>query len=88
MVILASGSGTTVASILDAVGEHVVAVGADRECAALGRAQAAGVETFVVPFAHYADRDSWNRDFEAALAAFEPDLVVLAGFMRIFDASR
>jgi phosphoribosylglycinamide formyltransferase 1 len=86
LVVLASGSGTTAQAVLDALGSRVVALGADRDCAALGRATAAGVETFVVPFADYADRTAWNRAFEAALAAYDPDLVVLAGFMRLFDA--
>jgi formyltetrahydrofolate-dependent phosphoribosylglycinamide formyltransferase len=53
---------------------------------ALRRAEDAGVETFVVPFADYADRALWNRAFEQALAGYRPDLVVLAGFMRILDA--
>ena len=86
LVVLASGSGTTAQAILDALGEHVVAVGADRDCAALGRARSAGVPTFVVPFTDYADRGGWNRAFEVAIAGYQPDLVVLAGFMRLFDA--
>jgi phosphoribosylglycinamide formyltransferase-1 len=92
LVVLASGAGTTLQAILDAsrsadFGAEVVAVGADRpEIGALGRAAAAGVETFVVPFAAYTDRTAWNRAFEAALAERHPDLVVMAGFMRLFDA--
>jgi phosphoribosylglycinamide formyltransferase-1 len=92
LVVLASGAGTTLQAILDAsrsadFGAEVVAVGADRpEIGALGRATAAGVETFVVPFAAYTDRTAWNRAFEAALAERRPDLVVMAGFMRLFDA--
>ena len=86
LVILASGRGTTAQAVVDAFGPRVVALGADRDCAALGRAAAAGIETFVVPFADYADRAAWNRAVEAALAGYEPDLVVLAGFLRLFDA--
>ena len=92
LVVLASGAGTTLQAILDAsssadFGAEVVAVGADRpEIGALDRAAAAGVESFVVPFAAYADRTAWNRAFEAALSERWPDLVVMAGFMRIFDA--
>ena len=86
LVVLASGSGTTAQAILDGLRDQVVAVGADRDCPALARAQAVGVQTFIVAFAAYADRSEWNRAFEAAIAAFEPDLVVLAGFMRLFDA--
>jgi phosphoribosylglycinamide formyltransferase 1 len=92
LVVLASGAGTTLQAILDAsrsagFGAEVVAVGADRpEIGALDRAADAGVESFVVPFAAYPDRTAWNRAFEAALVDRRPDLVVLAGFMRLFDA--
>jgi len=89
IVVLASGSGTTLQAILDdrELRPYVVAVGADRpDCTALGRAAAAGVDAFVVPFAQYPDRGEWNRDFEKTLAERAPDLVVLAGFMRILDA--
>jgi formyltetrahydrofolate-dependent phosphoribosylglycinamide formyltransferase len=89
LVVLASGSGTTLQAILDdpQLRPLVASVGSDRRSAvALQRAQAAGVESFVVPFVDYADRGEWNRAFEKALADRTPDLVVLAGFMRILDA--
>lgn len=89
LVVLASGSGTTLQAILDdpELRPLVVAAASDRPgCPALDRATAAGVETFVVPFAEYADRAEWNRAFEKVLAEHAPDLVVLAGFMRILDA--
>lgn len=88
LVVLASGSGTTLQAIIDdpVLRPHVVAAGAERPgTGALQRAADAGVETFVVPFAEYADRGEWNRAFERELAARQPDVVVLAGFMRIFD---
>jgi phosphoribosylglycinamide formyltransferase-1 len=90
LVVLASGSGTTLQAILDAqdIGSKVVAVGSDRPgTGALARAEAAGVESFVVAFDEHPDRGGWNRAFESALARYSPDLVVLAGFMRIFDAA-
>lgn len=89
VVLLASGSGTTVQAILDDPGLRpcVVAVGADRpQIGALDRAQQTGVPTFVVPFAEYPDRTDWNRAFEKALGEHAPDLVVLAGFLRVLDA--
>jgi formyltetrahydrofolate-dependent phosphoribosylglycinamide formyltransferase len=89
LVVLASGSGSTLQAILDdaELRPLVVAVGSDRaDAQALQRAADAGVETFLVPFADYADRADWNRALEKAVAEHEPDLVVLAGFMRILDA--
>jgi formyltetrahydrofolate-dependent phosphoribosylglycinamide formyltransferase len=89
LVVLASGSGTTLQAILDdpQLRPLIVGAGSDRpDCPALERATAAGVETFAVRFADYADRTEWDRDFEKALAEHEPDLVVLAGFMRLLGA--
>ncbi|WP_291798724.1 phosphoribosylglycinamide formyltransferase [Brevibacterium sp.] len=88
-VLLASGSGTLTQAVLDAhagtgTGVDVVAVGSDRPRAqVLDRARAAGVETFAVPPAEHADRSAWNSALTAAVAAYAPDWVVSAGFMRI-----
>ena len=89
LVILVSGAGTTLQALLDAARDpaypaEVVAVGADREgTAAVDRAQAAGVETFVLPLSQFADREAWDAALTERVAAFEPDLVVLAGFMKL-----
>ncbi|HVU93245.1 MAG TPA: phosphoribosylglycinamide formyltransferase [Jatrophihabitans sp.] len=85
-VVLASGSGTTLQAILDdpELRAHTVAAGTDVPgCRAMQRAAAAGVPTFAVALADSADRAAWNDALAEAIAAHEPDLVVLAGFMRI-----
>jgi phosphoribosylglycinamide formyltransferase 1 len=86
-VVLASGTGSLLASLLDAaVGDYparVVAVGADRDCAALAIAAAASVPTYTVRVGDHTDRDAWDAAMTAATAAHEPDLVVSAGFMKI-----
>jgi formyltetrahydrofolate-dependent phosphoribosylglycinamide formyltransferase len=86
LVVLASGSGSTLQAILDdeALRPLVVAAGTDVPgCLAMTRAADAGVETFAVPLADHADRPAWNVALAEAIAKHEPDLVVLAGFMRI-----
>jgi len=88
---MVSGSGTNLQSILDAVaaGElplDIAAVGADKPCLGIERAQAAGVPTFLVQPGDYADRPSWNRALEEKIASYDPDYIVFAGFMRIVDA--
>lgn len=88
VVVLASGQGTLLQSLLDLLDPAVVviaAVGSDKNCPAIGRAREAGLPTFVVEFddAARADRGGWNRRLLAAVDAHEPDLVVSAGFMRI-----
>ena len=87
IVLLASGSGSTLQALLDAAvdpayGVVVAAVGSDRPTAgAIDRARAAGVPTFVAPVG--SDRDAWDVALADRVASFTPDLVVSAGFMRL-----
>lgn len=83
VVVLASGSGTLLQSLLDShLRPSIVAVGSDvPTCAALERADGAGVRTFCVPM--QADRAAWNEELVAQLRAVGADAVVSAGFMRI-----
>ena len=61
-----------------------MAVGSDRpEAVALDRARAAGLPALAVPLVAGGDRTAWDRALAEAVQAHEPDLVVLAGFMRI-----
>ena len=89
LVVLVSGTGTNLQALLDATEDpdypaEVVGVGADRDgIAALDRAQAAGVPTFVLSLGDFAHRDDWDRAVADAVAAFAPDLVVSAGFMKL-----
>jgi len=92
LVVLASGSGSTLQAVLDAAAAAdfpatVVAAGTDRPgCPAMHRAATAGVPTFAVPLADYPDRATWDAALAEAIAEHRPDLVVLAGFMRLLAA--
>ena len=87
LVVLASGTGSLLASLLDAaVGDYparVVAVGVDRDCPAADIAAAASLPTLRVRLADHPDRDAWDAALTQAAAAHSPDLVVSAGFMKI-----
>lgn len=89
LVVLVSGTGTNLQALLDACtdpsyGARVVAVGADRDdIEGLARADRAGVPTFVKKLGHFTSRDHWDRALADTVAAFEPDVVVLAGFMKL-----
>lgn len=88
LVVLASGSGTNLQALLDAddLGGDVVAVVSDRPGAgALDRAEARDVPAAVVPLA--GDRVAWEARLRAEVAAHDPDLVILAGFMRVLSAA-
>jgi phosphoribosylglycinamide formyltransferase-1 len=89
LVVLVSGSGTNLQALLDACadpayGARVVAVGADRpDIEGLRRAERAGIDTFVHRVADHASRQDWDRALARSVAAYEPDLVVSAGFMKL-----
>lgn len=90
IVVMVSGSGTNLQSVLDAVDSgflstQIVAVGADQPCRGLERARAAGVETFLVAPSVYPDRTAWNRALQERVSSYAPDRVLFAGFMRIVD---
>jgi len=89
IVVLASGRGSTLRAILDAAadtdfGGQVVAAGTDvKGCAAMTHAEADGIPTFVAQLCDFTDRAAWNEALAASIAGHRPDLLVLAGFMRI-----
>lgn len=87
LVVLASGTGSLLASLLEsAVGDYparVVAVGADRVCPALDVAAAASIPCFQVRLGDHGDRAAWDSALTEAVAQYQPDLVVSAGFMKI-----
>jgi phosphoribosylglycinamide formyltransferase-1 len=89
LVVLVSGTGTNLQALLHAsadpaYGAAVVAVGADRDgIEGLARAARTGIPTFVVRVEDHADRDEWDAALTEAVASYEPDLVVSAGFMKI-----
>lgn len=88
VVVLASGAGTLLRSLIDATRvdgypARIVAVGVDRDCPATDHADAAGIPHFRVSLRDFTDRDAWDRAVADAIAGHDPDLVVSAGFMKI-----
>lgn len=90
LVVLVSGSGTNLQALLDAASEEeyaarVVAVGADRPgIEGLARAERAGIDTFVERVRDHPDRAAWDAALAEQVARHEPDLVISAGFMKLF----
>jgi formyltetrahydrofolate-dependent phosphoribosylglycinamide formyltransferase len=90
LVVLASGEGTLLQHLIDAcqagtLGAQIAAVGADRHgTRAASRAEGAGIPTFVCRVSDYAGRADWDKALTETCAGFEPDLVVSAGFMKLF----
>jgi phosphoribosylglycinamide formyltransferase-1 len=89
IVVLISGSGSNLQALLDAaaageINAEIVGVISNRADAfGLERAARAGVATEVVDHRQFDDRASFDRALASHIDALEPDLVILAGFMRI-----
>ncbi|KQO81831.1 phosphoribosylglycinamide formyltransferase [Frigoribacterium sp. Leaf263] len=88
LVVLISGGGSNLRALLEAAHDaeypaRVVAVGADRDADGFQHAEHFGVPTFSVPFSSFADRGAWGDELLAQVRQWEPDLVVLSGFMRL-----
>ena len=89
LVVLASGRGSNLQAILDAIdagalAARVVGVLSDKaEAPALAIARAAGIDAAAVEPRDFPTRTTFDDALFARVAALEPDLVVLAGYMRI-----
>lgn len=88
VVVLISGSGSNLQALIDTAAAggpfRVTAVISNRPgVRGLERADAAGIPTRVIDHTTYPDRGSFDAALADAIDAFEPQLVVLAGFMRI-----
>lgn len=90
VVVFVSGAGTLLQALLDDAasgpesGYRIAGVVSDRDDAlGLDRARAAGVPTAVVSLKDFSDRLSWDEGIARAVDVFNPQLVVLAGFMRL-----
>ncbi|MEV6333258.1 phosphoribosylglycinamide formyltransferase [Nocardia vinacea] len=88
VVVLASGTGSLLRALIEAAAAPeypatVVAVGVDRVCQATEHAAAAGIPAFRMAVQDFPDRAAWDVALTDAVAAYGPDLVVSAGFMKI-----
>lgn len=89
IVVLISGSGSNLQAIIDAIDNQqlnveIRAVITNRPgVKGLERAKAAGIPAKVLDHNDYDDRDSFDHELQALIDSFQPELVILAGFMRI-----
>jgi phosphoribosylglycinamide formyltransferase-1 len=89
LVVHVSGGGSNLQALLaacadPAYGAAVVAVGADRHgTAALDRAAALGIPSFVDVVKEYPTRAEWDRGLATHVAEYKPDLVISAGFLKL-----
>lgn len=92
IVILISGGGSNMAAIVRAAQAEqwparIAAVISNKpDAGGLSFAEANGIPTVVVPSKEFASREEFDAALRAVIDHYEPDLVVLAGFMRILTA--
>jgi phosphoribosylglycinamide formyltransferase-1 len=90
--VLISGTGSNLQALIDARDEgrlnvevsHVISNVADAR--GLQRAERAGIPTSVLEHGAFSDREAFDRALALLIASKEPQLVMLAGFMRIIGA--
>lgn len=93
VVVLISGSGSNLQALIDAATAEdypakIVAVISNRPAVkGLERADQAGIPAHVLDHKEFADRESFDAALSERIDQFNPDLVVLAGFMRILTPS-
>ena len=89
VVVLISGSGSNLQALIDSIAHdgnpaRIAAVISNRADAyGLQRAQQAGIATAVLDHKQFDGREAFDAALTKAIDAFDPQLVVLAGFMRI-----
>lgn len=88
VVVLISGSGSNLRALLEACDNpmfpaRVLAVGSDCPAAGLAHAEEFDVPTFVIQNKYFESRDAWSLRIAEHIDLLQPDLIVLAGFMKI-----
>ncbi len=88
IAVLVSGTGTNLKKIIERIdagqcAARVVGVVSDRKAAALDFAQERSIPTVTVPLTKRDDRTRWNEQLATVVAEYRPEVVVLAGFMRV-----
>ena len=88
VVVLISGAGSNLRALLEATQDprmpvRILAVGSDNAASGLEHAELFGVPTFVVDPNSFATREAWAQVLLDNVEFWNPDLVVLAGFMKI-----
>ncbi|PRY67630.1 formyltetrahydrofolate-dependent phosphoribosylglycinamide formyltransferase [Glaciihabitans tibetensis] len=88
LVVLISGGGSNLRALLEASEDaefpaRVVAVGADRDADGFEHAEAYGIPTFATALSNFPDRDAWGEALVEQIEVWQPDLVILSGFMKL-----
>lgn len=88
LVVLISGGGSNLRALLEASEDaefpaRVVAVGADRDADGFAHAEEFGIPTFSAALSSFGSREEWGDALLEQIEVWQPDLVVLSGFMKL-----
>lgn len=89
LVVLISGSGSNLQALIDAVaagdiqGEIAAVISNCADAGGLARAARAGIPGLILDHRNFPGREAFDRELASLVASYRPDLVILAGFMRI-----
>ncbi|MXY64621.1 MAG: phosphoribosylglycinamide formyltransferase [Gammaproteobacteria bacterium] len=92
LVVLISGRGSNLQAIMDAIGRGdlcariAVVISNRADAPGLDRARRGGIPTCVIPHGDFPDRDGFDHALAESIQGYDPDLIILAGFMRILGA--
>jgi phosphoribosylglycinamide formyltransferase-1 len=92
LVVLISGGGSNLQAIIDAINEkridaYISAVISNKAQAfGLERAERSGIKTEFIDHTRYCDRESFDQQLIKVIDTYHPDLLVMAGFMRILSS--
>ena len=91
LVVLISGNGSNLQAIIDDIhddevdAEVVAVISNNKDAYGLQRAEQAGIPTSVIDGNDYSSRDEYDKQLQKVIESYNPDLLVLAGFMRILS---
>ena len=91
IIVLISGNGSNLQAIIEAIaareipGDIVAVISNKADAYGLERSKKAGIPTEVLPYSDYNDRQKYDQALMACIDGYKPDLIVLAGFMRILS---
>lgn len=93
VVVLISGRGSNLQAMIDAVrvgqlpAEIRAVICSESGTPGLARARTAGIPTHVINYRDFSTREQFDQTLMKQIDAYQPQLVVLAGFMRILGAA-
>lgn len=93
LVIMISGAGSNAEALMAALDASpdlditVVAMGSDTDAPGLDFATHRGIPTFTSSPSEFSSRDEWGKALIRILASYQPDLIVLSGFMKLLPAN-